>query len=99
MLMAVFIIKNKTMEKLKVIGTIVIGTAVCIAAAYFLMVFIHADINHKEPINTIFLSKSKAVTPTMRRVLSFENIRVYQYSDSLGTYTIFASEYDFIGVK
>jgi len=25
-----------------------------------------------------------------------ENIRVYQYSDSLGTTTIFASEFDFL---
>lgn len=52
----------------------------------------------KDPIKTIFKSSTTQV-PTMRRVLSFENIRVYQYSDSLGTTTIFASEYDFIGVK
>ena len=34
--------------------------------------------------------------PTMRKVLQMENIRVYQYSDSLGTTTIFASEFDFL---
>ena len=84
------------MEKLKVIGTIVIGAAVCIAAAYFLMVFIHADINQKEPIKAIFLSKSKEVKPSMRKVLQMDNIRVYQYTDSIGTYTIFASEFDFL---
>jgi hypothetical protein len=55
-----------------------------------------ASTEQKEPIRTIFLSKSKEVKPSMRKVLQMDNIRVYQYTDSIGTYTIFASEFDFL---
>jgi len=63
-----------------------------------LIIHFNSEGPQKDPIKTIFKS-STTQAPTMRKVLSFENIRVYQYSDSLGTTTIFASEYDFIGVK
>lgn len=70
---------------------------ICTAiAVYCAIMFIKFDIEQKEPIRTIFLSKSTDIKPTMRKVLTFENIKVYQYSDSLGTTTIFASEYDFL---
>jgi hypothetical protein len=67
-----------------------------IPVSYFAYKFIKFDIEQKEPIRTIFLSKSTDIKPTMRKVLQMENIRVYQYSDSLGTTTIFASEFDFL---
>lgn len=76
----------------------VIITICSVFAVYFCTIFFNYSFesNQKEPIRTIFLSKSTDIKPTMRKVLQMENIRVYQYSDSLGTTTIFASEFDFL---
>lgn len=62
-----------------------------------LIVFNYLHVTSKqEPFKAVFLSKSKEVKPSMKKVLQMDNIRVYQYTDSLGTYTIFASEFDFL---
>jgi hypothetical protein len=83
-------------NNLKKIAVILIFAAVCLFLSYFVVMFINLDTKQKEPIRTIFLSKSKEVKPSMRKVLQMDNIRVYQYTDSIGTYTIFASEFDFL---
>ncbi len=83
-------------NNLKKIAVILIFTAVCLFGLYLGVMFVKFDVEQKEPIRTIFLSKSTDIKPTMRKVLQMENIRVYQYSDSLGTTTIFASEFDFL---
>ncbi len=83
-------------DTLKKIAYTLIAAIVFLFCLYIRIMFEISDINQKEPIRTIFLSKSTDIKPTMRKVLQMENIRVYQYSDSLGTTTIFASEYDFL---
>jgi hypothetical protein len=83
-------------DTLKKIAYILIAAIVFLFCLYIRIMFEIPDINQKEPIRTIFLSKSTDIKPTMRKVLQMENIRVYQYSDSLGTTTIFASEFDFL---
>ena len=83
-------------NKLKTLATLLVGASVFLITAYFFVMFIKFDTQQKEPIKAIFLSKSKEVKPSMRKVLQMDNIRVYQYTDSIGTYTIFASEFDFL---
>jgi hypothetical protein len=82
-------------NNLKKIAVILIFSAVCLFGLY-VGIMLTSNKTQKEPIRTIFLSKSTDIKPTMRKVLQMENIRVYQYSDSLGTTTIFASEFDFL---
>lgn len=83
-------------NKLKTLAYTFIFASVVTFLAYFFVMFIKFDTEQKEPIKAIFLSKSKEVKPSMRKVLQMDNIRVYQYTDSIGTYTIFASEFDFL---
>lgn len=85
------------MENLKTSALIVIAGIIICGCGFLSGIHFSNTWNTTIPI-PIFKSSTTQV-PTMRKVLSFENIRVYQYSDSLGTTTIFASEYDFIGVK
>ena len=84
------------MTTLKKIAYSLIAASVILFIAYFFVMFIEFDTQQKEPIKTILFSKTKEVKPSMRKVLQMDNIRVYQYTDSIGTYTIFASEYDFL---
>lgn len=83
-------------NKLKSIAMWLISVSVGLILGYFMVMFVQFDTEQKEPIKAIFLSKSKEVKPSMRKVLQMDNIRVYQYTDSIGTYTIFASEFDFL---
>ena len=83
-------------NKLKTIAYFISMAAAGLIILYFVLMFVKFDTNQKEPVRTIFLSKSKEVKPSMRKVLQMDNIRVYQYTDSIGTYTIFASEFDFL---
>lgn len=83
-------------NKLKSIAMWLISVSVGLILGYFMVMFVQFDTEQKEPIKAIFLSKSKEVKPSMRKVLQMDNIRVYQYTDSIGTYTIFASQFDFL---
>ena len=75
-----------------IVASITIGL---LLGALIVFNYLHVT-STQEPIKAIFLSKSKEVKPVMKKVLQMDNIRVYQYTDSLGTYTIFASEFDFL---
>lgn len=83
-------------NKLKELANILITFFIAVFLISFVVMFIKFDTEQNEPIKAIFLSKSKEVKPSMKKVLQMDNIRVYQYTDSIGTYTIFASEFDFL---
>ena len=83
------------MGSFKTIVTMLIMSAFGLIITYLVLIF-KAEGLQNEPIKAIFLSKSKEVKPSMRKVLQMDNIRVHQYTDSIGTYTIFASEFDFL---